>query len=218
MGWISHARRATVLSLAVTALLAAAPLGQAAVNHPPNVPHNLRIAAPRDAHCGPDHRPTVVGDTPAIQATLTDPDGRARRLGLRVEVYAGLTGPRVWVGLSPRVLNPSTARMSLSSTKVTDQMVYRWRVRADDTIVAGKWSTFCYFQIDRIADGSIDSVDYPHYYGTEQGYSPEEGEDKGIREAWSSRPVPPHRTRSPRRVLQVPPEQRSVADRDTHRE
>ncbi|MBM7784100.1 LamG domain-containing protein [Tenggerimyces flavus] len=153
-------------------------MGQAATNRPPNVPNNLRIAAPRDVHCGPDHRPTLVRDTPAIQATLTDPDGRARRLSLRVEVYSGLTGSRIWVGLSPRVLNPSTVRMSLSSRKVTHPGVYRWRVRADDTIIAGKWSTFCYFKIDRQTSGWIDSVDYPRYRGAEQGWNPEEGRDR----------------------------------------
>lgn len=117
-------------------------------NRPPGDPKYLKTWVEGiDKGCRPATSRAYLRTTrPTVGATITDPDGTQSKG--QFEIWNTATENKVW-GAYSGLKAGGQHKLMVSSGKLFNGNIYRWRVRAVDPAGAtGAWSTWCYFEVD----------------------------------------------------------------------
>lgn len=125
-------------------------------NSIPDVPRGLRIN-PSYA-CGADAAgaPGVATLTPTLTTTVTDADSAVQNVRASFELTRD--GAPVWSYNAPYKQAASFSATVPSTAPLSDNAVYAWRSRADDTLATSDWSAWCFFKVDTTAPSVVPGV------------------------------------------------------------
>ncbi|MET8162511.1 DNRLRE domain-containing protein [Sphaerisporangium sp. NPDC005289] len=130
------------------------------------VTYNSYPGAPAQITTGGAHQSGGIWystKTPALIASVPDPDGGQVRLDFEVSETTANGGAVLWTGNTPNVTAGQTGQISVPAGILTQGRPYRWRTRGYDGTDYGAWSAYSTYtaDVDPPAAPTISCPNYP---------------------------------------------------------
>ncbi|MFB9695781.1 RHS repeat protein [Actinoplanes digitatis] len=121
----------------------------------------VRSTTPSSACVTGTDRPKINKTTPQLAAAVTDPEGSPVKA--EFEWWAVTGTNKLGSAMSDAAASGSTLGVTVAAGALTDGGNFKWRVRGDDGLTRGSWSSFCEFTVDTsiVNAPTISSPQYP---------------------------------------------------------